>query len=197
MRVSRGQHRLHSCSPTPISTPRDRSAYLFVALRRSLSATRYPPILDGFASLCATSRDLKSSCPSDHSVTAPHGDSPGSAPRPVTCRRADGHFRTGMQARTGGPFTTYAEVDNILEHHPPLPSNRAFAARKIAGPSPCVFCRLERACDFVPNGRLAMVKIAGPSPPRPLKPSRPRARFGSCGCGSHPPRSPGSRRGRR
>ena len=38
-----------------------------------------------------------------------------------------------MQARTGGPFTTYAEVDYIMEHHPPLLSNRAFAARKKSG----------------------------------------------------------------
>ena len=43
-----------SCSPTPVSTFRDHSAYLSISEWRRLSATRYPRWEGGFASLHAT-----------------------------------------------------------------------------------------------------------------------------------------------
>ena len=81
----------------------------------------------------ATSRDLKSSSPSDHFVPTPRGADLVLSPWPVTCHRADRDFRTDNgSARVG--FSPLTKSLNIIWSILLIsPSNRSFAARNRTG----------------------------------------------------------------
>lgn len=103
--VSRGNHRLPSGSPTPISTCRAAKLTCYVLAATLRGAPRYPRGMEGCALLPRHHAESKELLSADHFDATPHGVTLVS-PRPP-------RVSVRGQARTGVLFTSYVETGEI------------------------------------------------------------------------------------